>query len=65
MNVCERIFADIRCTLMYQRMIGVVCVVKSMDAQKRGGPQGEREKDSVDFYSRHRDGELLWCDTFF
>ena len=44
MNVHERIFADIRCTLMYQRMIGVVRVVKSIHAQNPPSFQGVREK---------------------
>ena len=44
MNAHERIFADIRSTLMYQRMIGVVRVVKSMDAQNPPSFQGVREK---------------------
>ena len=44
MNVHERIFADIRCTLMYQRMIGVGCVVKIIHAQKKKGVSGRKRE---------------------
>ena len=51
MNARERIFADISCTLMYQRMIRVVRVVKSMDVQKKEGGLREKEKrDRLDFF---------------
>ena len=44
LNVREKIFADIRCTLMYQRMIGVVRVVKSIHAQKKRGTSGRKKE---------------------
>ena len=37
MNVCEKISTDIKCTPMYQRMIYVDWVVKSIHAQKKRG----------------------------
>ena len=54
MNVHLRIFADIRFTLMYQRMIGGGCVVKSVFTPRKGG--GLREKE-------RKMGFIFFCDT--
>ena len=44
MNVSETKSADIRCTPMYQRMIGVGRVVKNIRGQQKWGSSGRKRE---------------------